>query len=76
MKLGQSVFIVTEDEKVALPIGEYELEDNKILRVEEEGVIASLEEEGEEVVEEETAEEVEEMEYVSKEEFASALRRN
>lgn len=70
---GQSVFIVTEDEKVALPVGEYELEDNRILRVEEEGVIASLAEGEEEVVEEETAEEVEEMEYVSKEEFASAL---
>lgn len=70
---GESVFIVTEDEKVALPIGEYELEDNRILRVEEEGVIASLEEHEDEVVEEETAEEVEEMEYVSKEEFAAAL---
>ena len=70
---GESVFIVTEDEKVALPIGEYELEDNRILRVEQEGVIASLAENEEEVVEEEAAEEVEEMEYVSKEEFAAAL---
>lgn len=39
---GQSVFIVTEDEKVALPIGEYELEDNRVLKVDEEGIIASL----------------------------------
>jgi hypothetical protein len=39
---GQSVFIVTEDEKVALPIGEYALEDGKILVIEEEGVIASI----------------------------------
>lgn len=70
---GESVFIVTEDEKVALPVGEYELEDNRILRVEEEGVIASLAEGEEEVVEEEAAEEVEEMEYVSKEEFAAAM---
>lgn len=39
---GQSVFIVTEDEKVALPIGEYKLEDGSTLIVEEEGVIASI----------------------------------
>ena len=72
---GESVFIVTEDEKVALPIGEYELEDNRILKVEEEGVIASLGEEEEvtedEVVEDEVTEE--EMKYVSKEEFAAAM---
>ena len=28
---GKEVFIRTEDEKVALPVGEYELEDNRIL---------------------------------------------
>ncbi len=39
---GQSVFIVTEDERVALPIGEYKLEDGSTLIVEEEGVIASI----------------------------------
>lgn len=73
-EVGQSVFIVTEDEKVALPIGEYELEDDRVLRVEEEGVIASLEEEAdEEVADEEVAEEEQEMEYVSREEFNSAL---
>lgn len=71
---GEAVFILTEDEKVALPVGEYELEDNRILKVEEEGIIASLDEhEEEEVVEDETTEETEEMEYVSKEEFAVAL---
>lgn len=68
---GENVFIVTEDEKVALPVGEYELEDNRILRVEEEGVITSLQEEEE--VADEVAEVEEEMEYVSREEFASAL---
>ena len=30
---GSEVFIVTEDEKVALPIGEYQLEDGRILVV-------------------------------------------
>ncbi len=39
---GQEVFIVTEDEKVALPVGEYELEDGETLVVEEEGIIASI----------------------------------
>ncbi len=39
---GKEVFIVTDDEKVAMPIGEYELEDNTILVVEEEGVIAEM----------------------------------
>lgn len=72
---GQSVFIVTEDEKVALPIGEYELEDNRVLKVAEEGIIASLADEEEEVAEEEVAEEetTEEELYVSKEEFAQAV---
>lgn len=74
---GESVFIVTEDEKVALPVGEYELEDGTKLVVEEEGVIAQYGEEVEEVEEEET-EEVEagdekELAYVSKEEFITAL---
>lgn len=72
---GESVFIVTEDEKVALPVGEYELEDNRVLKIEEEGVIASLAEE-EEVTEEEVVEEEvteEELEYVSKQEFAQAI---
>ena len=32
---GSEVFIVTEDEKVAVPVGEYELEDGKILVVAE-----------------------------------------
>ena len=39
---GSEVFIVTEDEKVALPVGEYTLEDGEILKVEEEGIIASI----------------------------------
>lgn len=47
------VFIVTEDEKVALPIGEYLLEDGKILVVKEEGLISEIKEEAKEEVEEE-----------------------
>ena len=42
---GQPVFILTEDEqRIALPIGEYELEDMRILVVIEEGVISEIKE--------------------------------
>ena len=70
---GVEVFIVTEDEKVALPVGEYALEDGKILVVTEEGLIAEIKDaETEEVeeVEEVEAKEEEEMEYATKEELA------
>jgi len=76
---GEAVFIQTEDESVALPIGEYELEDGRMLVVAEEGVIAELREAGEEkeVVEEEMAEEEEvkeeEMAYATKEELGAAM---
>ena len=39
---GESVFIVTEDEKVPLPIGDYTLEDGKTLMVSEEGIINDI----------------------------------
>lgn len=77
---GNEIFIVTEDEKVAVPVGEYELEDGKILVVAEEGLIAEIKEAAaeEEVVEEEVEatedvvleEEKEEMGYATKEELA------
>ena len=42
---GQPVFILTEDEqRIPLPIGEYELEDMRVLVVIEEGVIAEVRE--------------------------------
>ena len=72
------VFIITEEDKIALPIGEYSLEDGRILIVEEDGIIKeikSAEAEGEESpeveIEVEAAEE--EMGYVKKEEFAAAV---
>lgn len=72
---GKEVFIVTEDEKVAVPVGEYELEDGKIIVIAEEGVISEIKdaEAGEEEVEEVEAEEEkkeEEMAYATKEELA------
>ena len=78
---GENVFLLGEDdEKVAAPVGEHELEDGRILVIVEEGVIAEIREAGEEVaeevVEEEATEEVmeeQEMAYVTKEEFESAV---
>ena len=77
---GENVFLIGEDdEKVAAPVGEHELEDGKILVIEEEGVIKEIKEATEEVVEEEpvaeeeSTEMAEEMEYVSKEEFTAAM---
>tara|TARA_B110000046_G_C12970385_1_gene388663 strand:- start:934 stop:1539 length:606 start_codon:yes stop_codon:yes gene_type:complete len=59
---GKEVFIVSDDEKIALPVGEYILEDTRLLVVEEEGVIADVREVSDEVpaVETEEGEEVEE----------------
>lgn len=78
---GQSVFIVTEDDRVALPIGSYEIEDGTLLVIEEDGIIASIGEAEAEEIDEEVTEEVEaedhekeeKMEYVSKDEFYTAL---
>lgn len=73
MIAGKEVFIVTEDEKVALPVGDYSLEDGTKLVVEEEGIIASIGAEAEEeveAVEEDLAEEKEEMEYATKAELS------
>ena len=81
---GQNVFLVGEDEeKVAAPVGEHELEDGRVLVIVEEGVIAEIREAQEEEVAEEApeveveveqaAEEEVEMNYVTKEEFESAI---
>ena len=57
----KEVFIVGEEgEKIALPVGEYTMEDGKILSVIEEGLINEIKEAAEEeVVEEQAEEEVE-----------------
>ena len=69
---GQSVFIKTEEENIALPVGEYKLEDGRSLMVKEEGLIDKImdkEEEKEEVqASEETVENTEMEEHEEKEE--------
>jgi len=64
---GNEIFIVTEDEKVALPVGSYTLEDSTELVVEEEGIIASI---GEAEVEEVEAA----ADYATKEELAEVKK--
>ena len=41
---GKEIFILTDEERVALPVGEYILEDSRLLIVEEEGIIADVRE--------------------------------
>ena len=71
---GQEVFIVSEDEKIAVPVGEYQMEDGRILVVAEEGLIGEIKAEEEEVEEEveevEAKEEEEEEMYATKRELA------
>tara|TARA_Y100000114_G_scaffold66665_1_gene61135 strand:- start:1383 stop:1973 length:591 start_codon:yes stop_codon:yes gene_type:complete len=69
---GKEVFIKTEDENVALPVGEYELEDNKILVVEEEGVIKEIKN-AEHEEDEDKDKEKEDMRYVTREEFRKEM---
>jgi Mg2+ and Co2+ transporter CorA len=51
---GSEIFIVTDDEKVAMPVGEYILEDGRLVVVSEEGMIADIREVSDEVPAEET----------------------
>lgn len=70
---GNEIFIVTEDERVALPVGEYVLENGEVVIIEEEGLIkevkSSESEEAPEVDVEVEAKE-EEVSYATKEELA------
>lgn len=69
---GNEIFIVTEDDKVALPVGDYTMEDGKMLVVAEEGIIAEIKDLDEEATEDEVEAE-EELGYVTKEELAEAV---
>jgi hypothetical protein len=67
---GNEIFIVTEDDKVALPVGDYTMEDGKMLVVADEGIIAEIKDLDEEAEEEVEAED---LGYVTKEELAEAV---
>ena len=69
---GAEIFVVADEERVAMPVGEYEAEDGKMIIVSEEGIIAEIkeaeakeEEAVEEAVEETEAEEVVEEELAT-----------
>ena len=80
---GNEIFIVTDDEKVAVPVGEYELEDGRILVIAEEGLISEIKEaaaeeeapaEEVEASEDVELEEKEELGYATKEELAEVKK--
>lgn len=49
-----AVFIVNGEDRIAMPVGEYKLEDGSVLKVEVEGIIAAIEMPEEEMPEAET----------------------
>ena len=65
-KKDEAIFIKSDDERIAMPVGEYVLEDGKLLVVEKEGIIADMRDVSddvpakEEASEEEVKEEMEE----------------
>ena len=65
---GAEIFVVADEERVAVPVGEYETEDGMVIVVSEEGIIAEIKEaEAEAEVEEEAVEETEAEEVVEEE---------
>lgn len=42
-EMDMAVFIVNEEDRIAVPVGEYKLEDGNILKVDVEGIIAAIE---------------------------------
>ena len=59
---GKEIFIKTDDEKVAMPVGEYILEDSRLLVVEEEGIIGDVREVSDEAPQKEDEEITEDLE--------------
>tara|TARA_R110001592_G_scaffold32957_2_gene114809 strand:- start:10 stop:606 length:597 start_codon:yes stop_codon:yes gene_type:complete len=71
---GSEIFIVTDDEKVAMPVGEYILEDGRLVIVEAEGMIADVRDVSDDVpAKEETTEDLETVETEVPEEVATEV---
>lgn len=71
-EVGEAVFIVQDEERIALPVGEYLLEDGRTLVVTEEGIIAEMKTAEEEA---ETEEEIEQQpQSLSKEDVISIVK--
>ena len=56
---GAEIFIVNEDDRIAVPMGEYMLEDGKVLIIAEDGIIGEIKDAEEEAPAEEAAPEAE-----------------
>jgi len=65
---GNEVFIVNEEERIAVPVGEYTLADGRVLYVTEEGIIAEVK-----TAEAEAEEEAAEVEVEASEEIAEEV---
>ena len=77
---NMEVFILSDDERISLPVGEYQLEDGRTLKVEDEGVISEIgmnehkdKEEKEKEEKDMEDKDKEKMEYVTKEEFRKEM---
>jgi hypothetical protein len=68
---GAEIFVVADEERVAMPVGEYETEDGKMIIVSEEGIIAEIKEAEAEAEAEEEAVEETEAEQVEEEELST-----
>ena len=68
-EVGAEIFVVADEERVAVPIGEYVLEDGRTVVITEEGIIAEIKEAGAE--EEAPTEEAPTDEVVEEEELAT-----
>ena len=66
---GKEIFILTDDEKVAMPVGEYLLEDGRLIVVKEEGIIDDMRDVSDDVPqkEEESKDETEDLGYKEEE---------
>lgn len=65
MEAGQAVFIVSDDERIALPVGEYTTNEGQMIVVAEEGMIAEIKEAKEDEAKEDEAKEEQLEEEVS-----------
>ena len=66
-KKGEAIFIKSDDERIAMPVGEYVLEDGRLLVVEEEGIIADMRDVSDDVPAKEEAEKQEDMKETKEE---------
>jgi len=72
LEAGQAIFIVSDDERIALPVGEYTTSEGQIIVVTEEGTIAEIKDALEEEKSEEEEEQKEELEEVVVEDVPEA----